>query len=725
MKHLNMKHLNTKYLNMTHLNTKYLDMKYLDMKYLKLVWLWLIVACPMGMCADLQTDLLDRKYSAQTLTQEQLDSILGNTETVQNGATGNTGRYRLEYENKQQLFRHSFLADYYIVDTQKGTRKPLSDTPVRDAKLSPNGRYIAFVRGNNLYLHKLDFGTEVAVTNDENPEILNGCTDWLYEEEFGTTALFAFSPDSKQLAFVRFDETEVPTFVWQEYLGVTYPKAESLRYPKAGEKNATVSACVYDIQTKTIRTMQTHQAEEDIYLPRLRWTNPTGQGKNQVAADLLVLKLNRDQNRMEVMQCNARSTVAKVLYKEENKNGYVDYELFDQWQWLADNRIVVLSEQNGWRSAYLYSAQGIRQKQLTPNGIDLTEIYGLDEAAQILYYQAATTPMTRDGYMVSLKKGTPVRITEGEGTHALAFSKDYKKVIDNYQSDTQPNRYTLYSLAKDGTKKQVKVLLDNAQVAAEWNALELPEKQYFSFKTERGDELNGFMIRPKGFDASKKYPVVMIQYSGPQSQRVLNLWYKRWQYHYLAAQGYWVVCVDSRGTDCRGRAFRQASYMQLGYVEAQDLISTAHYLQSLENVDKDRICLCGWSYGGFQTITTLSQPDSPFRCGIAIAPVTDWRLYDSAYTERYMRRPQVNEGGYNNSCLTDKGERLNGKLLIVHGMADDNVHAQNTYLYVESLVEAGKQFEMQIYPDDNHFLKKRNNYYHLHNRLLRFLSENL
>lgn len=685
------------------------------MKKLKYTLLLLALVLSIGAHADLLTDILDGKYNARQLSVEQTDSILGNT---------STGRYRLEYENEQQLFRRSFLADYYIVDTQKDTRKHLSDTLVRDAVLSPDGRYIAFAKGNNLYLHKLDFGTEVAVTHDENPEIINGIADWLYEEEFGVTCLFAFSPDSKQLAFVRLDETRVPTFTWQEFLGTAYPREASLRYPKAGEPNAQVSVCVYDIRNKTIRTMQTHDPDEDVYLPRLRWTTPVMQGKTELPSELAVLRLNRDQTRMDVLLCNSRSTVSRPLYKEESRDCFIDYELFDQWQWLSDNRFIALSEKSGWRAAYLYSAQGIQQKQLTPDGTDLTAVYGFDESTQTLYYQAATTPQTRQGYMLSLKKGTPVLLTDGEGTHNLFFSGNYRQMIDNYRSVSQPDTYTLYTLSKDGSKRKVKVLEDNADVAKDWAALGIPEKTFFSFTTERGDLLNGWTILPKDFDKTKKYPVLMIQYSGPQSQRVLDQWRKRWEY-YLAHEGYIVACVDGRGTDCRGRAFRNASYMQLGQVEAQDQISAARYLQSLPYVDAGRLCLCGWSYGGFQTLTTMSQPDSPFRCGIAIAPVTDWRLYDSAYTERYMRRPQVNENGYNLSSLTDKGDRLNGKLLIVHGLADDNVHAQNTLLYIESLVQAGKQFEMQIYPDDNHFLKKRNNYTHLHRRLMLFLQNNL
>lgn len=685
------------------------------MKIYRIFVLLCSVATSLWLHADLLADILGGQYNAQTMTTNQIDSVLGNIQT---------GRFRLECENRQPLFRHSFLADYYIIDTLRMTRKPLSDRPVRDALMSPNGKYIAFVKGNNLFLHKLDFGTEIAVTTDDNPQILNGLSDWLYEEEFGTTALFAFSPDSKQLAFVRFDETDVPTFEWQNFLGETYPTKDSLRYPKAGTANAKVSVLVYDIQTKTIRAMQTHSSDEDVYLPRLQWTNIQQQGKNILPAELAVLKLNRDQTKMEVLLCNPRSTVTRVLYKEESTNYYMDYELFDHWQWLSDNRIIVLSEKSGWRAAYLYSAQGILQKQLTPNGVDITTVYGFDETTQTLFYQQATTPLTRQGMALNIKRGAAYPLTDGEGTHDLTFSSDFRQMVDCYQSLTTPNRYSLYTIAKDGTPKFRKVVMDNTEVAQAWAELGIPEQEFFSFTTERGDLLNGFIIKPQHFQPSQHYPVLQIQYSGPQSQRVLNRWRKRWEY-YLANQGYVVVCVDGRGTDCRGRAFRNASYMQLGTVEAQDQISAAHYIQSLPYVDADRLCLCGWSYGGFQTIMTMSRPDSPFRCGIAIAPVTDWRLYDSAYTERYMRRPQVNDAGYRAADLTTMAQQLKGQLLIVHGLADDNVHAQHTLRYVDALVQANKQFEMQIYPDDNHFLKKRNNYYHLHCKLMSFLQTHL
>ena len=688
--------------------------------------LGLFVALPVFVHADVLSDILRGDYNAKTMSATETDSVL-------NGVGGS--RYRLTCENKQPLFRRSFLADYYLVDTQKGTRVRLSDQPVRDAQLSPNGDYVVYAKAdNNLYIYKVRFETEVPITTDTDREIHNGIADWLYEEEFGATGMFAFSPDSKMLAFVRLDETDVPVFTWQEYIkedgaatGGLYPVSKSLRYPKAGERNARASVCVYDLYYKTIRTLQLPEMN-DAYIPRVRWTNMVQSGKRKEAvSEIVVERLNRDQNKMEVLLVNPKSTVSRLFYTESSNSCFVDYSLFDSWQWLSDNRVIVLSEKGGYRQAYLYSSQGIEQRLLTQEQRDVTKLYGFDEGTQTLFYQAATTPEERLCYAVNIKKQVTKLLTGEVGTHELTFSKDYKHYIDCYQSTRTPNRYALYTTGKE----DMTTLLSNEPVRDAWEALGIPEMEFFTFATERGDTLHGWQILPKDFDKSKRYPVVMFQYSGPASQRVLNRWRKRFEY-YLASQGYAVVSVDGRGTDARGRAFRNATYMQLGLREAEDQISTAQYLQTLPYVDGGRIAIVGWSYGGFEALMCMSkQPrvaggQTPlFRCGIAIAPVTSWRLYDSAYTERYMRRPQVNDRGYDSSDLTKLAADLQGKLLIVHGLADDNVHVQNTFLYTEALVQAGKQFEMQIYPDDNHFLRNRSNYEHLHRRLLWFLENNL
>ena len=669
-------------------------------------------------------------YDAKTMSVAEMDSILENESGNAKGE-----RYRLEHKNKQKLFRHSFFADYYLIDTQKNDTIPLSDVPVRDAAMSPNGKYVVYAKAdNNLYIYKVDFKTEVAITTTDNPEIFNGISDWLYEEEFGTTGLFAFSPDSKQLAFVRLDETEVPTFQWQTYLedengkvknpkGL-YPTLHSLRYPKAGEQNASATICVYDIHYKTIRTMQLPE-HMDGYLPRIRWTQlskPTKKDE-QPSSDLVILHLNRDQNKMDVLKGNPKSTICHPFYNEESKKYFVNYELFDQWQWLSDNRVIVVSEQGGYTQAYLYSSQGIEQRLLTPEERDVTKIYGYDEATQTLYYQAAPTPMSRHAYALNVRKNITTQLTQGDGTHDLHFSADMRRYIHCYHSANMPHKYTLCDVKGENDK----VLLENDSILQAWKALGVNEKEFFTITTERGDVLNAWRILPKNFDETKKYPVIMLQYSGPTSQRVLNNWRKRFGYS-LADAGYIVVCADGRGTGARGREWRNATYMQLGVKEAEDQMSVAQYLQTLPYVDGERIAICGWSYGGYQTLMCLSKQSdkSPlFKCGIAIAPVTSWRLYDSAYTERFMRRPQVNDFGYEGTDLMKMASELTGNLLLVHGLADDNVHAQNTLLYTDALVKAGKQFEMQLYVDDNHSIRKPANYAHLHHRIMLFLENNL
>ena len=692
----------------------------MNMKKTILILVSTLIATMAMATADMM-HLLTGGYDAKVLTTAQMDSIFG--------AKGDEaiGRYKLEYENKQQLFRRSFLADYYLVDTQKNTRTRLSDQPVRDAIISPNGKHVVYAKAdNNLYIYKIDFKTEVAVTTDTNTEIFNGIADWLYEEEFGITRLFAFSPDSKMVAFVRLNETEVPSFKWQTMLGSgaqgSYPELHSLRYPRAGEVNAKASVCVYDIHYKSIKTMQLPE-DKEYYVPRLRWgIQPAAtKAEPQPMADLMIMLMNRDQTQMKVLKANAKSTVTKNFYEEESKQYYVNFELFDEWQWLQDGRVIVLSEKNGWMQAYLYFAQGMEQKLLTPAARDVMRLYGFDEKTQTLYYLAAPTPLTRQAYAYNLRKGITTQLTTGEGTHTLTFSKNMTQYIDCYQSLNTPNRYTLYKAAGNGQWAKDRVVLSNDSVAAAWQALGLPNKEFFHLTTERGDTLHAWRVLPVGFDANKKYPVVMMQYSGPTSQRVTDTWRKRFA-HYLAAQGYLVVCADPRGTHARGREWRNATYMQLGQKEAEDQISVAKYLKSLPYVDGDRIALCGWSYGGYQTLMSMSTPGALWKCGIAIAPVTSWRLYDSAYTERYMRRPQVNDYGYEGTDLMKKAAQLQGKLLLVHGLADDNVHVQQSWLYVNALVQAGKQFEMQFYPDDNHFLRNGANYEHLHKRILGFLD---
>ena len=701
------------------------------MKKILLILLFL----PLMTMADDLTDILNGKYKPVLMSEEEQDSIL-------NPVSSETqpGRYRLESENKKQIYRHSFEADYYVVDNLKKTRTQIGGGPVRDAKMSPNGRYVVYAKDNNLYIFKLDYMTEVPITTNngartvsrvdgetfKEARVFNGISDWLYEEEFGITGLFEFSPDSKHIAFLRLNEEMVDIFAWQDYLNGNYPQTNTIRYPKAGGRNPQIGLFVYDIHYKTTRQVVLPNSD-DCYLPRITWFMPEPKSKKseeeQPLPHLIVQKLNRDQTVMEVYSVNPKSTSSWLIYKERSDEYFIDYSLFDQWVWLTDGRFLVLSEKGGWKSIYLYSEQGMELKQLTPTGVDVTKVYGIDEKNGNVYYQAVDTPLTRQCFVCNIKQGQPEKLTFDEGIHDLRFSADWTHAIENFENSETPNRYTLYELKK-GALRILKIVHDNDSVLALWKESGLPDKQFLTIGTERNDRLQAWMILPPNYEEGQ-HPCVLMQYSGPESQRVLNRWRKGFG-HYLASQGYVVICSDGRGTGARGRAWRNETYMNLGQKEAEDQLSTARFAASLAFVDPARIAIIGWSYGGYQVLRTMSEKeDRMFKCGVAIAPVTDWRLYDSGYTERFMRRPQVNERGYEKADLIPMASQLEGDLLIVHGLADDNVHAQHTLKYIDALVQAGKQFEMQIYPDDNHFLRKRNNYEHLHRRIMLFLDKEL
>ena len=666
--------------------------------------------------AQLMYDILDGKYNATTLSEHEQDSILGNLPEQ---------RYRLEFTDKQQIYRHSFMANYWIIDTQKGTRKPLSDAPVRDAIISPNGKYIAFVKSdNNIYLHKLDFGTEVAVTATA-PTTWNGIADWLYEEEFGQTCLMQFSPDSKQLAFIRLEDKDVPETSWQMMLGEGHPETIVQSYPRAGEKNAQPSVQIYTIANKDTRQASLPEAD-DRYIPRIQWrTLPAQKKGEEPVQQLAILTVNRDQNALEVFTCNPASLVCNGLYEESSNDYYVDYTLFDDWQWLSDGRVIILSERDGWKRAYMHAANGRQTAVLTNEERDVTALYGYDETSQTLYYQTAPTPRERVCYALNLKKNVLTNLGQSHGWNTLRLSADCKQAILAHESDQTPVIYTKTDLKT----QRDETILDNTQTKELWQALNLPAKSFtqIPIHTSQGEaNLEACIFYPRDFDASKQYPVVMLQYRGPASQRVTDRWRRRWDYG-LADLGYVVVIADPRGTDAQGRAYRNFAYMQMGR-ESDDQLAVAQWIADQSWSDNHRIFMAGWSYGGYEVLRCLcTQPlqadGTPLIAkGIAIAPVTDWRLYDSGYTERYMRRPQVNESGYDDADLTHLAEGLRGDLLIVHGNADDNVHVQNTWRMVEALVNADKDYQMLVYPDDNHFLKHGNHYQHLHRQLLNFLK---
>jgi dipeptidyl-peptidase-4 len=628
----------------------------------------------------------------------------------------------LIYTNVKKRYRRTFTAEYYVYNIKRNEIEALSENGAQEVPLfSPDSRYIAFARENNLFLKKLDYNTESAITTDgQKGSIINGIPDWDYEEEFESTRYFEWSPDSKMLAFVRFDESRVPEYSYIQYNKnpdekdqlTLYPSIVQFKYPKAGENNSGVSVCVYDDFYKNLKTMQLPDADQDFYIPRIRWTNSIDQ--------LAVFKLNRNQNRLEMFMANPKSTLSKLILTEDDKY-YVDYKNIDYIYFTADNKnFITVNEKDGYRHAYLYGINGIMSKQLTKGNWDITNVYGYDETNKILYYQSAeVSPLQRDVYAIDAK-GKQTRLTDGKGTHSADFNATFTCFVDNTSDLETPNCYTL----RNDKGSPVRVLENNAALAKEFKSLNLPKKEFFTFTTSENVKLNGWILKPVDFDASKKYPVLMVQYSGPDSQEVLDKWDIGWEY-YLSTQNYVVACVDGRGTGARGAEFRKCTYEKLGILETEDQIEAAKYLGKQSYIDKDRIGLWGWSYGGTMTLMCMSTGENIFKSGIAVAPVTDYRLYDTSYTERYMRRPQENFKGYDLSSALLRADKLQGNLLIIHGTADDNVHTQNTMLYIDKLVAADKQFEMQLYTDKNHSILGKQTRRHLYTRMSQFLSKNL
>jgi len=628
----------------------------------------------------------------------------------------------LVYTNVKKRYRRTFTADYYLFDVKRNELQTLSDNGPQEVPLfSPDSRYIAFARENNLYMKKIDFNTETAITKDGLAgNIINGTPDWVYEEEFEKTRYFEWSPDSKLLAFVRFDESKVPLFSYIQYKDnsddkdklTLYPSTVQFKYPKPGENNSKVSVCVFDDYSKSIKTMKLNDDDQDFYIPRIKWTNTIDQ--------LAIFKLNRNQNRLEMLMANPRSTLTKMVLRQDDKY-YIDYQNIDYLSFTADNQYFLgVSEQDGYRHIYQYRITGTVVKQLTKGNWDVTNVYGYDEKKHVVYYQSAqVSPLQRDIYSVDLK-GKMNRLTNGKGTHNGYFNSEMTCFVDNASSLEVPNVFTLRSF----TGSTIRMIENNATLASEFKALNLPKKEFFNFTTSENIKLNGWMLKPANFDTSKKYPVLMVQYSGPNSQEVLDTWKIDWEY-YLATQNFVVVCVDGRGTGARGAEFRKCTYEQLGILETKDQVETAKYLGQQAFIDKDRIGIWGWSYGGTMTLMCMTTGEKIFKSGIAVAPVTDYRLYDTAYAERFMRRPQENFKGYDVSSALQRADKLEGNLLIIHGSADDNVHLQNTMLYIDKLVAADKQFEMQLYTDKNHSILGQQTRRHLYTRMTDFLVKNL
>ena len=623
----------------------------------------------------------------------------------------------------KSIYRRSFTAEYYVWNSVTEELSALSDKgPQQLATFSPNGERVAYVRDNNIYIKNLKFGSTTQATVDGKiNEIINGAPDWVYEEEFGFNQAFWWSPNSEFVAYLRFDERDVPEYSMPMYAGMSpehsayklYPGEVSFKYPKAGEKNSVVKVFSYEIKSKMNIEVEIG-TETDQYIPRLKWT-PNN--------DLVVMRLNRTQNQLDVLYANPYTGETREVMTEKNER-YISEDFLNNFTYLDNGNFVVMSERNGWSHLYLYDKEGIQIAQLTDGKFDVTDFYGYDAKKGVYYYQAAAeSPLRREVYFISQDKEIRGKLSTRAGSNRADFSKHFNYYVNYFSSASTPPYISVHETKKN---TQLRFIQDNTVLKNTIQTMQIPQKEFFSFTTSDGIELNGYMIKPGNFDASKKYPVVMTQYSGPNSQQVTDSWGRGigWN-EYLAQEGFIVACVDPRGTGARGEDFRKITYMQLGKYESEDQVEAAKYLGALPYVDAENIAIFGWSYGGFMTLLSMEKGGEIFKAGIAVAPVTNWRFYDTVYTERYMRTPQVNAEGYDeNSPLNHAGD-IKGRLLIIHGSADDNVHTQNTFEMTEKLVQAGVQFDMAIYTNRNHGIRGGNTTMHLYTKMTNFLKDQL
>lgn len=608
----------------------------------------------------------------------------------------------------EPIYRHSFTAEYWIYDRQDGSLRRLSQGgPQQQAQFSPDGSRVAFVRGGNLFVADPTAGSERQLTFDGRfNHIINGLPDWVYEEEFSFARAFAWSPDGRKIAYLRFDESRVKQYNMNRFAGGLYPENYTFKYPKAGEQNSVVELYCCDAADGSMVRMDTGE-QTDQYIPRLFWT-PTGQ--------LGFYRLNRLQNHFEVLLCDS-SGASRVVYDERNDR-YVERVDGRTVTFLPDgDRFVVRSERDGFMHLYLYGVSEGLLGRITSGEWEVTELLGI-EGDRVYYLSTETSPLRRDLYTVRLDGRGKRRLTGGDGTYRIAPSRGFRYFISYFSNVRTPNRVTLHR--SDG--RLVRTLEDNAELRAKLDELQVPVKEFFRFATSEGVELNGYMVRPNGFDSSRRYPVLMTQYSGPGSQQAADRWTIGWE-DVLVQQGYIVACVDGRGTGFRGEEFKKCTYGELGKYETVDQIEAARYLASLPYVDPDRIGIYGWSYGGFMALNCILKGNDVFRAAIAVAPVTSWRFYDTIYTEIYNGLPQDNPSGYDDNSPIHFADRLKGKLLIAHGTGDDNVHIQNTYEMITKLVEYDKPFELYVYPDRNHGMGPSR--HHLMERCIEFVQRNL
>ena len=626
------------------------------------------------------------------------------------------------------IYRHSYTAVHYLYPVKRNDKgvttnnivEKLSDGGPQQAPVfSPDGNLVAFVRDNNIFLVKLLYGnSESQVTEDGKlNSVLNGIPDWVYEEEFGFNRALEFNADNTMLAYVRFDESEVPSYTFPLFAGEAprnnalqdYPGEYTYKYPKAGYPNSKVSVHTFDIKSKVTRQVKL-PIDADGYIPRIRFT----QDPNKLA----IMTLNRHQNRFDMYFADPRSTVCKLALRDESPY-YINENVFDNIRFYPDNFSFV-SDKSGYPHLYWYSMNGNLIKQVTSGNYEVKSFIGWNPDTNEFYYTSnEESPMRQAVYKID-RKGKKVKLSNQQGTNSPIFSSSMKYFMNKFTSLDTPMLITL----NDNTGKVLKTLVTNDKLKEKLAGYAIPQKEFFTFKTTEGVDLNGWMMKPVNFDPSKRYPVLMFQYSGPGSQQVLDKWGISWE-TYMASLGYVVACVDGRGTGGRGSEFQKCTYLNLGVKEAKDQVEAAKYLGGLPYVDKGRIGIWGWSFGGYMTIMSMSEGTPVFKAGVAVAAPTDWKYYDTVYTERFMRTPKENTEGYKAASAFSRADNLHGNLLLVHGMADDNVHFQNCTEYAEHLVQLGKQFDMQVYTNRNHGIYGGNTRNHLYTRLTNFFLNNL
>lgn len=636
------------------------------------------------------------------------------------------GKRMLIRTKTEPIYRRSYKAVFYIYTIQSRKLEKLSEGGPQQAPVwSPDGNKVAFVRDNNIFLVKLLYdNSESQVTKDgQFNQVINGIPDWVNEEEFSFSSAMTFNADGTMLCWIRYDETDVKEYSLQMFKGTNpemkdnevYPSMYSYKYPKAGEKNSKVSVWSFDTQSRRTQKLNIPLGDED-YIPRIL---PTPDANR-----VMVYTMNRHQDELNLYTVNPRSTVAKLLIKERVPK-YVQESAMTSIR-VGKDYVLLPSDRSGYMQLYLYDGNGQLQRTVGDGQYDITSVYGYDEKTGDVYYQAAAlNPHDRQIY-VSHKNGKTDRLTDREGWNTAVFSADYRYFVNTWSDRNTPYVYT----TRDNRGKLVATHVDNKELLQKTQQYGWRPKEMFSFTTSEGVRLDGWMIKPANFDANRKYPVIMFQYSGPGNQQVVDSWNIGSMGQggafdqYLAQQGFVVVCVDGRGTGGRGAEFEKCTYQRLGNLEAKDQVETALYLSKQSYVDQNNIGIWGWSYGGFCTLMSMSEGRGVFKAGVAVAPPTSYRFYDTVYTERYMRTPKENPEGYNDNAITRAG-KLNGALLLCHGAADDNVHPQNTFEYAEALVQADKDFKQIFYTNRNHGIFGGNTRNHLLRQITTWFKENL